>query len=138
MKKIEKALEKKSDERADFENGKIYKNILEKIVIATNIIFFLNTRNIELEIVMLIINLSVFIGVGKTLKIGTFEGSLNKFVYYFSTLYVVNIFYIIWWVLDLIFKSSYLVGDFMFMISPLVIIIEIIQAIYIIKKGKLR
>jgi len=142
MNKIEKALEKKSDERATFENGKIYKRILEVIVIVTNIIYLLVPlkgiqSELSLNIIMFIINFSTFIGILKTLKIGTFEGSIHKTTYYWSTFYNLNLLHIIWGILDIMFKSNYLVADSIFLIGiPLMLIIELIQVIYINKKIK--
>ena len=144
MNKIEKALEKKSDERATFENGRIYKTILEVILALTNItylvcLYFFGgvVRNIPLSITMFIINFSTFIGILKTLKIGTFEGSIHKTTYYWSTFYTVNFAHIIWGILDIIFKSSHLVADYMFLIGlPVTFILEILQIIYINKKIK--
>lgn len=141
---IEKALEKKSDERATFENGKIYKTILEVILALTNItylvcVYFFGgvVRNIPLSITMFIINFSTFIGILKTLKIGTFEGSIHKTTYYWSTFYNLNLLHIIWGILDIMFKSNYLVADSIFLIGiPLMLIIELIQVIYINKKIK--
>ena len=137
MNKIEKALEKKADERATFENGKIYKRILEVIVILTNIIYLLAPlkgiqTQLYLNIIMFVINFSTFIGIIRTLKLGTFAGSINKVTFSMTTLYVLNFLGIIWSVLDKIFKSHYLVADYMFMIGvPVMCIIEIIQLIYI-------
>ena len=137
MSKIEKALEKKSDERATFENGKIYKRILEVIVIVTNIIYLLVPlkgiqSELSLNIIMFIINFSTFVGIIKTLKLGTFEGSINKVTFSMTTLYVLNFLGIIWGILDKIFKSHYLVADYMFLIGvPVMCIIELIQIIYI-------
>lgn len=144
MNKIEKALEKKSDERAILENGKIYKNILEVILSLTNIIYLICLyffggvySNIPLNIIMFIINFSTFVGIIKTLKIDTFEGSIHKITYYWSTFYTVNFTHIIWGILDIIFKSNYLVADYMFLIGlPITLILEIIQIIYINKKIK--
>jgi hypothetical protein len=142
MSKIEKALEKKSDERATFENGKIYKRILEVIVIVTNIIYLLVPlkgiqSELSLNIIMFIINFSTFVGIIKTLKLGTFEGSINKVTFSMTTLYVLNFLGIIWGILDKIFKSHYLVADYMFLIGvPVMCIIELIQIIYINVKIK--
>ena len=142
MSKIEKALEKKSDERATFENGKIYKRILEVIVIVTNITYLLVPlkgiqSELSLNIIMFIINFSTFVGIIKTLKLGTFEGSINKVTFSMTTLYVLNFLGIIWGILDKIFKSHYLVADYMFLIGvPVMCIIELIQIIYINVKIK--
>ena len=144
MNKIEKELKKTSDERAILENGKIYKKILETIIILTNIVYliclyFLGglVKNIPLNIVMFIINFSTFIGVIKTLKIGTFEGSISIVTYTCSTYYTLNILGIIWGILDIVFKSHYLVADYMFLIGlPIAIITDIVQIIYINKKIK--
>ena len=142
MSKIEKALEKKSDERATFENGKIYKRILEVIVIVTNIIYLLVPlkgiqSELSLNIIMFIINFSTFVGIIKTLKLGTFEGSINKVTFSMTTLYVLNFLGIIWGILDKIFKSHYLVADYMFLIGvPVMCIIELTQIIYINVKIK--
>lgn len=142
MSKIEKALEKKEDERATFENGRIYKRILEVIVIVTNIIYLLVPlkgiqSELSLNIIMFIINFSTFVGIIKTLKLGTFEGSINKVTFSMTTLYVLNFLGIIWGILDKIFKSHYLVADYMFLIGvPVMCIIELIQIIYINVKIK--
>jgi len=142
MSKIEKALEKKADERATFENGKIYKRILEVIVIVTNITYLLVPlkgiqSELSLNIIMFIINFSTFVGIIKTLKLGTFEGSINKVTFSMTTLYVLNFLGIIWGILDKIFKSHYLVADYMFLIGvPVMCIIELIQIIYINVKIK--
>ena len=142
MSKIEKALEKKADERATFENGRIYKRILEVIVIVTNIIYLLVPlkgiqSELSLNIIMFIINFSTFVGIIKTLKLGTFEGSINKVTFSMTTLYVLNFLGIIWGILDKIFKSHYLVADYMFLIGvPVMCIIELIQIIYINVKIK--
>ena len=145
MNKIEKALEKKSDERAILENGKIYKDILEVILALTNIIYLIcmfipgigAVNNICLSIIMFIINFSTFIGVLKTLKLGTFEGSIHKTTYYWSTFYTMDFLFIVWSVLDMIFNSHYLVADYMFLIGyPIALIVDIIQIIYINKKLK--
>lgn len=143
MGKIEKTLEKTSDERATFENGKIYKNILEMIIILTNIVYLIvlytvgTINNIPLNITMFIINISTFIGVLKTLKKGTFEGSLKPITYQFTTFYNINFMFIVWGILNIIFNSHYLVADYMFLIGlPITIIADIIQLIYINKKIK--
>ena len=142
MNKIEKALEKKSDERATFENGKIYKNILEVIVILTNIVYLLSPSSmtateLALSIIMFIVNFSTFIGILKTLKIGTFEGSIHKITFNVTTFYILDFLRIVWCILDKIFDSHYLVADYMFLIGmPIMIIIEIVQLIYINKKLK--
>ena len=145
MNKIEKALEKKSDERAILENGKIYKNILEVILSLTNITYLICmfipgisvVKNICLSIIMFIINFSTFIGVLKTLKLGTFEGSIHKTTYYWSTFYTMDFMFIVWSVLDMIFNSHYLVSDYMFLIGyPIALIVDLIQIIYINKKLK--
>lgn len=143
-KRIEKALEKQADERATFENGRIYKGILEVILALTNITYLIWSYfgggvvyNMPLNITMFIINFSTFIGILKTIKIGTFEGSIHKTSYYWSTFYTVNLLHIIWGVLEIIFKSNPLVSDYMFLIGiPIMLIVELIQVIYINKKIK--
>ena len=143
-KRIEKALDKNADERSILENGKIYKGILEVVLALTNITYLIClyfaggvVKNIPLDITMFIINFSTFIGILKTINIGTFEGSIHKTSYYWSTFYTVNLLNIIWGVLEIIFKSHPLVSDYMFLIgAPILLIVELIQLIYINKKIK--
>lgn len=148
MNKIEKALEKKSDERATFENGKIYKRILEVIVILTNIIYvisfcfirasFDNTiMRLMLELIMCTINLSTFIGVLKSAKIGTFEGSINKITYELSTLHILNIYGVIEYITKLFTLNNTMIAGYMFLIGvPIAGIIILIESIYLNKKIK--
>ena len=148
MNKIEKTLKKKSDERAILENGKIYKNILEVIVIITNIIYFISLgfgkltleppiNRIIIELIMGTINLSTFIGEIKTLKKGTFEGSINIFTYEFSTFHVLNIFYVIERTLCLIFTNNIILNGYTYLIGMLLtLIIMPAETIYMTKKIK--
>lgn len=144
MNKIEKALEKKSDERATFENGKIYKNILEVIILLTNItyliwLYFLGGvyKNMPLNITMFIINFSTFIGIIKTARIGTFEGSINKITYELSTFHIINIYGVIENIIRLIFPGNKLIAGYMFLIGlPAAAIIILIESIYLNKKIK--
>lgn len=148
MSKIEKALEKKADERAAFENGRIYKRILEVIVILANLIYFISIcfgrasydhtlMRLMIELIMCTINLSTFIGVLKTAKIGTFEGSINKLTYELSTFHILNIHGIVDYALALIFPGNMMVGTYMFLIgAPIVFIIIAAESIYLYKKIK--
>lgn len=147
-KRIEKALEKTADERATFENGRIYKRILEVIVIIANLIYFISLcfgktsfdhtiMRLMFELIMCTINLSTFIGVLKTAKLGTFEGSISKLTYELSTFHVLNIHGIVNYALALIFPGSMMVGTYMFLIGvPIAFIIMIIESIYLYKKIK--
>ena len=149
MSKIEKALEKKADERATFENGKIYKRILEVIVIVTNIIYFISgcfgrtsyehsLMRLMIELIMCTINLSTFIGVLKTAKIGTFEGSINKITYELSTFHILNIHGIINYLTILLFPDNIkTIGTYMFIIgAPIAGVLILIESIYLYKKIK--
>ena len=134
-KRIEKALEKKADERATFENGRIYKRILEVIVILANLIYFISMcfgkasfdhtlMRLMIELIMCTINLSTFIGVLKTAKIGTFEGSISKITYELSTL-------------ALIFPGNVMIGTYMFLVGvPIAFILMLVESIYLYKKIK--
>jgi len=149
MNKIEKALEKKSDERAILENGKIYKRILEIIVIVTNIIYFISfcfgktsfdhtIMRLMIELIMCTINLSTFIGVLKTVKIGTFEGSINKITYELSTFHILNIHGIVDYIISLLFPENIqTIGTYMFLIGvPVSFMIILAESIYLYKKIK--
>ena len=147
-KRIEKALEKKADERATFENGRIYKRILEVIVILANLIYFISMcfgrasfdhtlMRLMIELIMCTINLSTFIGVLKTAKIGTFEGSISKITYELSTFHILNIHGIISCTLALIFPGNAMIGTYMFLVGvPIAFILMLVESIYLYKKIK--
>ena len=141
--KIIKALDSNSDERTVYENGKIYKKVLEMIVLITNIIYFLKLYStgvygdILLNLIMFVINFCTFIGILKTVNLGTFEGSIHKITFYWSTFYTVNIMNIIWGLAGIIFKTNAILIDYIFIIGfAVLIVVEIIQTIYITKKIK--
>jgi len=149
MSKIEKALEKKADERATFENGRIYKRILEVIIIVTNIIYVISfcfgktsfdhtIMRLMIELIMCTINLSTFIGVLKTAKIGTFEGSINKITYELSTLHILNIYGIVDYIIRLLFPENIqTLGTYLFLIGvPVSFLIILAESIYLNKKIK--
>ena len=145
--KIMKALDGQSDERTVYENGKIYKNVLQIIVFITNIIYFFKLYSVGVygdilfNIIMFVINFCTFIGILKTLKIGTFEGSIHKMTFYWSTFYIINLLNLVIGVLNVIFKFDSFKFSIAFLIGVLIaLIIDIVQITYItnkVKKNKL-
>ena len=121
-KKIEKILENKQvDEREIYENGKIYKDGLEKLLIITNAVYFI-TMFIPLNLMfsdvwngkvatlfmlnrnifMFIINLTGFICITKSIKKSVFGGNIKKTTYSVSQFFMFNIVSIIMNVASLI------------------------------------
>lgn len=121
-KKIEKILENKQvDEREIYENGKIYKDGLEKLLIITNAVYFItmfiplnlmfsdvwNGKVVTLfmlnrNIFMFIINLTGFICITKSIKKRVFGGNIKKTTYSVSQFFMFNIVSIIMDVASLI------------------------------------
>ena len=115
----------------------------------TNIIYFISgcfgrtsyehsLMRLMIELIMCTINLSTFIGVLKTAKIGTFEGSINKITYELSTFHILNIHGIINYLAILLFpKNIQTIGTYMFIIgAPIAGVLILIESIYLYKKIK--
>jgi len=121
-KNLDKIMDNKQvDEREIYENGKIYKNGLEKLLIITNIICFMkifipfdrifpdiwNGKVADIDmlnenILMFFINLTAFICITKSIKKGVFGGNIKKSTYFVSQMFILNLYSIIMAVLSLI------------------------------------
>ena len=122
--KIEKILESETDEREILENGKIFQQALDKIVLTTDtiwsisfiivpfILYGLTTKNILGTIYLsfltgeslmcLIIDLITLIYINKTLKNNTFGGNINKKTFGCAVHIIIHILTIIAGILGLI------------------------------------
>lgn len=156
-KKLDKLMSNKQvDEREIYENGKIYKDGLEKLLVITNIICFIeifipfdkifpnvwngkvaNLVSLNENILMFLINFIGFICINKSIKKGVFGGNIKKSTYAVSQIFIVNLYNIIMAVLLLIGINDVTYGiiivTYMILIIPIILIYD-----YIIYKKYLK
>ena len=156
-KKLDKIMDNKQvDEREIYENGKIYKDGLEKIVIITEILYWIimfipfntlfpNSMNREVHNIIeicinsfaFIVNFIGFTCITKSIKKGVFGGNIKKSTYFVSQMFIVNLHIIIMSVLSLIGINDVTRGiitlTYMALIAPTLLIYD-----YIIYKKYIR
>lgn len=156
-KKLDKIMDNKQvDEREIYENGKIYKDGLEKLLVITNTIYFMkifipfdiifpniwNGKVADIDmlnenIFMFFINLTAFICITKSIKKGVFGGNIKKSTYFVSQMFIINLCSIIMAVLSLIGINEVTFGiitlTYMALLLPTILIYD-----YIIYKKYLK